>query len=142
MKTRSPDSPRPRTQMTDTEGVTHTSTVDTLMADLDVEPAQIGDMVEFCDDAGIKWRGVVLDIRRMATLLNGLLIREDQLDHIPDPTMRADAKFAPVEPWAFVACIAQPQTTAVRLTRCWPQDRGWWHCKPVKRQRPQTEKGR
>lgn len=114
------------------EGVTHTSTVDTLMADINVRPALIGDMVNFRDEAGLKWRGVVLDIRRMVTLTNGLLVREDQLDAlILDPFLLREARLAPVEKWAFVACIAQPQTVAVKLTHCWPHERGWWHRKTI-----------
>lgn len=117
-------------------GITHTPAVDTLMQDINVKPALIGDMVHFCDNAGVRWRGVVLDIRRCGVWAgggcDGLLVEERAVEdvsglasHLFRPNAGTWAE-APM-PWAFVACIAQPQTVPVRLTRCWPQDRGWWH---------------
>jgi hypothetical protein len=119
--------PKPGDQTVDRSGnpLVTTGSGD-VFKDLGRKPAGIGDLVDFRDNSDVRWRGALVDIREMVTLTSGVMIRKDEIESIPDPGIRGEARMLPTSRWGFVAVVAQPTTTAVRLDMLSVVDDGWW----------------
>lgn len=100
--------------------VTVTPSSGDVFADLSLK-REIGDLVEFVDASGVRWRGALLDIRERV-LLNGVLLSREQFTGYE--RAYPDAKY---EMWGFVAIIAQPQAVGVLLPSLAIVEKGWWH---------------